>query len=77
MKIPVMFYVGLTTLMLVALTVMVALDVPFNWVFYMTCLGQIMVVVMVYKVLRDDYTTDKTFDDFYEDFPIKNKKGAS
>ena len=25
---------------------------------------------MVYKVLRDDYKTDKTFDHFYEDKPI-------
>jgi hypothetical protein len=24
---------------------------------------------MAYKVLRDDYTTDKTFRDFYEDRP--------
>lgn len=71
MKIPVLFYVALTTLMLVTLTIMVAMDLPFNWVFYMTCLGQVFVVVMVYKVLKDDYTTDKTFDDFYEDHPIR------
>ena len=71
MKIPVMFYVVLTTFMLVILTIMVAMDLPFNWVFYMTCLGQVLVVVMVYKVLKDDYTTDKTFEDFYEDHPIR------
>lgn len=71
MKIPVLFYVVLTTFMLVTLTIMVAMDLPFNWVFYMTCLGQVFVVVMVYKVLKDDYTTDKTFEDFYEDHPIR------
>ncbi len=71
MKIPVIFYVALTTLLLVTLTIMVAMDLPFNWVFYVTCLGQVLVVVMVYKVLKDNYTTDKTFEDFYEDFPIR------
>jgi uncharacterized membrane protein len=76
MKIHVMFYVGLTTFLLVTLTIMVAMDLPFNWVFYLTCLGQILVVVMVYKVLKDDYTTDKTFDDFYEDHPIGRRNDA-
>ncbi|RXJ52837.1 DUF2101 family protein [Gelidibacter gilvus] len=70
MKIPVMFYVVITTLLLVTLTIMVAMDMPLNWVFYLTCLGQILVVVMAYKVLRDKYVTDKTFEDFYEDHPI-------
>lgn len=72
MKIPVMFYVALTTFLLVTLTIMAAMGLPFNWVFYMTCLGQVLVVLMVYKVLKDNYTTDKTFEDFYEDRPIKN-----
>lgn len=72
MKISVLFYVVLTTFWLVVLTVMAAMGLPFNWAFYLTCLGQVLVVVMVYKVLKDKYTTDKTFDDFYEDRPIKN-----
>lgn len=70
MKIPVMFYVAITTLLLVTLTIMVTMNMPFNWVFYLTCIGQVLVVMMVYNVLRDSYTTDKTFDDFYEDHPI-------
>ncbi len=77
MKIPAMLYVVITTLMLVTLTIMVAMDMPFNWVFYVTCLGQVFVVVMVYKVLRDQYTTDKTFEDFYEDHPIREQKITS
>ncbi|WP_306465080.1 hypothetical protein [Gelidibacter salicanalis] len=77
MKIPAMLYVVITTLMLVTLTIMVAMDMPFNWVFYVTCLGQVFVVVMVYKVLRDQYTTDKTFEDFYEDHPIGKQKITS
>ena len=70
MKIPVLFYVALTTLLLVTLTIMVSMNLPLNWVFYMTCVGEVLVVFMVYKVLRDQYTTTKTFDDFYEDHPI-------
>lgn len=63
-------YIVITTLLLITITVMCALDFSFNWVFLLTVIGQILVVVMVYKVLRDDYTTDKTFEHFYEDRPI-------
>ena len=67
-----MFWVGTTTLVLVTVTIMAAMNFPFNWVFYVTVLGQAAVVYMVYKVLTDNYTTDKTFEDFYEDNPIGN-----
>lgn len=70
MKFPVMFYVVITTLLLITITIAAALDMPLNWVFYLTCIGQVFVVVMVYKVLTDNYTTEKTFEDFYEDHPI-------
>lgn len=68
-----MFWVGLTTLILITVTIMASMDFPFNWVFYVTVLGQAAVVYMVYKVLTDKYTTDKTFDDFYEDYPISQR----
>ncbi len=74
MKIPVLFWVGLTTFLLVMLTLMVSLNLAFTWVFYTMCLGQIMVVVMVYKVLRDSYKTDKTFEHFYEDKTVNYRK---
>ena len=70
MKIPIMFYVWITTLLLLIVTIMVSIDLPFNWVFYSTVIGQILVAVMVYKVLKDNYRTEKTFADFYEDHPI-------
>ena len=70
MKISAMSVVGFTTMMLVTVTIMVSMNFPFNWVFYITVLGQGLVVYMVYKVLTDDYQTDKTFEDFYEDHPI-------
>jgi TRAP-type C4-dicarboxylate transport system permease small subunit len=70
MKIPVLFWVAITTLLLNIVTIMVSMNMPFNWVFYLTCIGQVLVGVMVYKVLTDNYTTDKTFKHFYEDRPI-------
>jgi uncharacterized membrane protein len=71
MKVSPMLYVAITTVLLITITIMSAMDFPFNWVFYLTVIGQIMVVVMVYKVLTDNYTTDKTFEHFYEDCPIE------
>ncbi|MDC7998748.1 hypothetical protein [Gilvibacter sediminis] len=73
-KISAMSLVWITTLLLVTLTVMVTMDLPFNWVFYLSVLGQVFVVLMVYRVLTDDYTTDKTFDDFYEDYDTETKR---
>lgn len=70
MKDIVYFYIALTTLVLVTVTIMATMNFPFNWVFYTTILGQVLVVFMVYKVLKDKYTTTKTFKDFYEDHPI-------
>jgi len=70
MKTSAMFWVGTTTIVLLTVTIMAAMNFPFNWVFYVTVLGQVMIVYMVYKVLTDNYTTDKTFKDFYEDYPI-------
>ena len=64
-------YIAITTLLLVTITVMSAMDFPFNWVFYLTVIGQVFVVVMVYKVLTDNYSTDKTFEHFYEDRPVE------
>lgn len=70
MKVSTMGLVAITTIALLLLTIMAALDYPFNWVFYMTVLGQALLIYMVYRVLVDDYKTDKTFEDFYEDHPI-------
>ena len=73
MKSTAMFWVGSTTLVLIMVTIMASMGFPFNWVFYITVAGQIMVVYMVYKVLTDRYSTEKTFEDFYEDHPIRER----
>ncbi len=70
MKSSAMFWVGATTIVLILVTVMATMNFSFSWVFYITVLGQLMIVYMVYKVLTDNYKTLKTFEDFYEDYPI-------
>ena len=64
-----MFWVAATTIMLVLVTVFAALDVAFGWIFFLTIAGQAMLAYMIYRVLTDQYSTEKTFDDFYEDSP--------
>ncbi len=66
-----MFWVIATTLTLLTVTMAASMGFAFHWVFYLTVAGQLMLCYMVYRVLTDDYTTDKTFEDFYEDYPLK------
>ena len=67
-----MFLVWGTTFFLVLLTVMAHIAIGFNWLFYLTLIGHVLVIIMVYKVLKDNYTTEKTFDEyFYQDHHIK------
>ncbi|MEZ4968592.1 MAG: hypothetical protein R2814_02795 [Flavobacteriaceae bacterium] len=73
MKNTAIFQVAATTLVLFSLTIMAAMDFPFHWIFYITVIGQIMLISMVFKVLRDKYTTDKTFKEFYEDYPLRDE----
>ena len=71
MKSSAMFCVGATTILLIMVTIMATMNFAFSWFFYLTVFGQIMMVYMVYKVITDDYKTSKTFEDFYEDYPIR------
>lgn len=70
MKLNMSFYIVLTTMVLVTVAIMSSLELPFNWVFFTTLGGQVLLLVMVYKILADDYQTEKTFDDWYEDNPL-------
>jgi hypothetical protein len=76
MRISAMGWVAITTFFLLILTIGAVMGFAFNWIFYATVLGQGLVVVMVYKVLTDAYTTSKTFDDFYEDRPVPGDEWA-
>jgi hypothetical protein len=69
MKITAMQWLAATTLLLITTVIFSLMNLEFGWVFYTSCLGQLVLIVAVYKVLTDDYQTDKTFRDFYEDRP--------
>ena len=70
MKISAISWLAITTCILLTVTIFSTMSLSFSWVFYLTVLGQVLLVYTVYKVLKDNYTADKTFDDFYEDYPI-------
>ena len=63
-------YVIISSLILVAIAVMVFYNVSFPVVFYTVLFGQAFWIFTVYKVLTDNYSTQKTFDDWYEDHPV-------
>jgi hypothetical protein len=62
-----------TTLLLVVLTIMAELNFSFGLIFFLTLFGHVLLIYTVYRVLTDKYTTDKTFDDWYEDHPMSDK----
>ncbi|MCC8359873.1 hypothetical protein [Salinimicrobium sediminilitoris] len=70
MRISAHFYVIVATLLLVSVAVMVFYNVSYDIVFYTVIAGQAWWLLTVYKVITDNYSTDKTFDDWYEDHPI-------
>lgn len=61
----------ISSLILVAIAVMVFYNVSYPIVFYTVLFGQAFWLFTVYKVLTDNYSTEKTFDDWYEDHPMK------
>ncbi|MDN3724186.1 hypothetical protein QRD02_07310 [Aequorivita sp. SDUM287046] len=70
MKISAIPYILITTAILVMVAIFAALDFPFGWIFYLTVLGEAFLIFTVFRVLKDAYTTTKTFEDFYEDNPV-------
>lgn len=69
MKTTSLFWLGITTLILVTVTIAASMGSPFSWVFFLMVLGQALLGYTVYRVLTEPYSTEKTFDDFYEDTP--------
>lgn len=58
-----------TTIVLIVATILSSLNFSFSVIFYLVVFGQLLLIFTVYKVLTDDYKTDKTFDNWYEDHP--------
>ena len=63
----------ITTILLVMLSIMAALDFQYAWIFSLTTIGQILLVIAVYHVLKEDYKTEKEFKDWYEDYPVDSE----
>jgi len=72
MKNVAIFLVMFTTAFLVIFTVFSQLDVSLKIMNLLFVTGNILVIMMVYSVLKDNYTTRKTFKDWYEDCPRGN-----
>lgn len=70
MKLSGITFLIITSVILITVALFAAMDFPFRWVFAITVVGEIFLVLSVIKVLKDKYTTRKTFKDFYEDHPI-------
>ncbi|MBF4985615.1 hypothetical protein FNJ87_15805 [Nonlabens mediterrranea] len=60
-------WVIFTTAFLVLVTILSSFNVTFKWIFSLVVLGQASLIVSVYLVLRDDYSTTLTFKDGYQD----------
>jgi len=69
MKISALHWLSFTSLTLLTTVIFTLMNLDYSWVFFITILGQGLFVFTVYKVLTDDYKTDKNFRDFYEDRP--------
>ncbi len=70
MKLSAHFYVIVTTLLLAAVGIMVFYNVAYPIVYTTVIIGQAWWIFTVYKVLTNNYSTSKTFEDWYEDHPI-------
>jgi len=58
-----------TTAYLVVFTALSSIGIAFPILWGLLLAGQILVVYMVYKVLTDDYRTEKKYSDWYGDMP--------
>lgn len=62
-----------TTAFLILITILSSYNVTFKWIFSLVILGQAFLIITVYKVLKDDYKTELTFKDGYQDHPIEKE----
>ncbi|WP_397300595.1 hypothetical protein [Nonlabens ulvanivorans] len=58
-------WVIFTTAFLVLVTILSSYNVTFKWIFSLVVLGQASLIISVYLVLRDEYSTTLTFKDGY------------
>lgn len=61
--------VWFTTLFVVIFAALCQTKIALTTLTSILIIGQILVLFMVYKVLKDHYSSTKTFKDWYEDHP--------
>ncbi|UOB17618.1 hypothetical protein [Abyssalbus ytuae] len=71
MKINSIFLVIFITIYLIIFAIFAQLNVKTGFLFYALFIGQLIFLFTVYRVLKDNYKTSKTFRDWYEDKPIE------
>lgn len=74
MKSSTLFWIVITSVLLLFNAVISQLGISFVLLLNLTAIGSILVIVMVYKVLTADITVDQNFDDWFEE---KFVQGAS
>lgn len=62
--------VWLTTLYVFIFAALCLLNIPIQVLTIFLFIGYFLILFMVYKVLTDQYSTTKTFKDWYEDHPM-------
>ena len=74
MKSSTLFWIVITSALLLFNAVISQLGISFVMLLNLTEIGSILVIIMVYKVLTADITVDQNFDDWFEE---KFVQGAS
>lgn len=74
MKNTAFFLVGFTTLYLVFFIAFCQINTSLKMMSILFVIGNLLIVLMVYKVLKDFYSTTKTFKNWYEDHPKATEK---
>jgi membrane protein implicated in regulation of membrane protease activity len=74
MKRPGIFFLVLTSILLILAVIFSALNFPFPLVFSLVCFGELLLIITVYKVLTEDYKPNINFEEFYENKTGDTKK---
>ena len=61
--------VWFTTLFILVFAGLSQTNIAISTAIVLFIVGQLLVIYMVYTVLKDDYSTTKTFKNWYEDHP--------
>ncbi|MGL5111570.1 MAG: hypothetical protein ACRC6O_02905 [Flavobacterium sp.] len=78
MKNVALFLVAFTTIYLIFFIAFCQVETSFKVMNILFIIGNCLILLMVYRVLKDMYSTTKTFEDWYEDLPkIEEKTNIS